>query len=169
MSRPDRKRRADDDEDNDDYESSLTTPPSVAAEVRSRRSAFLASLSRGVSPPAGRQSAPSRTLEVEMESQDRSKSEAPKFPLAIFLTEQRQPTTVAPADYRVIQSPFKLTRIRDLPENANIDTVGVKDILGDVMLKEVWLFDFLFDVDWVMYVLDNRYSHHLSHVLDISY
>ena len=82
--------------------------------------------------------------------------ETPKFPPATSLTEQCQATTLAAAKCRVIQSPFKLTRIRDLPENANTDTVGVNDILGDVMLKEVWLFDFLFDVDWVMYVLDDR-------------
>jgi tyrosyl-DNA phosphodiesterase 1 len=154
MSRPDRKRRRADDSDNEDdgdYKSSLTTPPPVAAEVRSRRSAFLASLSRGVSPPAGRQSASSRTREREMLSQDRSMMETPNFPAATSLTQQ-----YPAAKCRVIQSPFKLTRIRDLPENANIDTISVNDILGDVMLKEVWLFDFLFDVDWVMYVLDNR-------------
>lgn len=51
---------------------------------------------------------------------------------------------------RTLPSPFKLTRVRDLPAHANEDTVTIRDILGQVLLKEVWLFDFLFDVDWVM-------------------
>jgi tyrosyl-DNA phosphodiesterase 1 len=156
MSRHDRKRQRTDDDDDDDLEYSLASPPSVAADVRSRRSAFLASLNRGVSPPAGHQSASSRITEMERASQDRSKTVTPNFPPVPSLTEQRRATTVAPSKCRVVPSPFKLTRIRDAPANANIDTVGVKDILGDVMLKEVWLFDFLFDVDWVMYVLDNQ-------------
>ena len=49
-----------------------------------------------------------------------------------------------------IPSPFKLTHIRDLPADQNVDAVRLKDILGDVMIKECWQFNFLFDVDWLM-------------------
>lgn len=66
------------------------------------------------------------------------------------MTAQGPTEAVQASLCRIVQSPFKLTRIRDLPANANIDTICAKDILGDVMLKEIWLFDYLYDVDWVM-------------------
>lgn len=51
---------------------------------------------------------------------------------------------------KVLQSPFQLTSIRDLPASENVDAVGIKDILGDVMIKEAWIFNYLVDLDWVM-------------------
>jgi len=51
---------------------------------------------------------------------------------------------------KFIPSPIQLTRIRDLPNEQNVDTVALEDILGDVMIKECWNFNFLFDIDWVM-------------------
>lgn len=143
MSQPDRKRQR-----TDDY--SLNTPQSAATEVRTRRSAFLASLNRGVSPPAGRESPSPGTTGIEKALQDRSKTDTPNMAPPPPLTEQLRTRTANSSKCRVVPSPFKLTRIRDVPANANVDTVGVKDILGDVMLREVWLFDFLYDVDWVM-------------------
>ncbi|KAG9886336.1 phospholipase D/nuclease, partial [Aureobasidium melanogenum] len=47
-------------------------------------------------------------------------------------------------------SPFQLTRIRDLPASANVDTVTLSDILGDPMIKEQWQFNFLLDIDFIM-------------------
>jgi|SRR5690242_13545159 len=47
-------------------------------------------------------------------------------------------------------SPFQLTRIRDLAAPQNVDTVQLKDILGNPMVKECWNFNFLFDLDFVM-------------------
>lgn len=49
-----------------------------------------------------------------------------------------------------LPSPFQLTSIRDLPASENVDTIGIKDILGDVMIKEAWIFNYLVDLDWVM-------------------
>ena len=53
-----------------------------------------------------------------------------------------------------ISSPFRLTSIRDLPRDANEDTIGIKDILGDPLIKEAWIWNFCFDVDWVMSQFD---------------
>ncbi|KAF2002350.1 phospholipase D/nuclease [Amniculicola lignicola CBS 123094] len=55
---------------------------------------------------------------------------------------------------RFIWSPVQLTRIRDLPESDNVDTVGLEDILGDPMIKECWNFNFLFDVEFLMGMFD---------------
>ncbi|KAK7710969.1 hypothetical protein SLS57_008288 [Botryosphaeria dothidea] len=53
-----------------------------------------------------------------------------------------------------VSSPIQLTRIRDLPQAANIDTVALEDILCDPLIVEVWQFNYLFDVDFVMGALD---------------
>lgn len=49
-----------------------------------------------------------------------------------------------------ITSPIQLTRIKDLSDAENEDTVGLGEILGDPMIKECWNFNFLFDIDFVM-------------------
>ncbi|KAL0933152.1 tyrosyl-dna phosphodiesterase [Colletotrichum truncatum] len=49
-----------------------------------------------------------------------------------------------------IKSPFQLTRIRDLPEAANQDTITLKDILGDPLIAECWEFNFLHDIHFLM-------------------
>ncbi|OLN97402.1 putative tyrosyl-DNA phosphodiesterase [Colletotrichum chlorophyti] len=51
---------------------------------------------------------------------------------------------------RRINSPFQLTRIRDLPDTANRDTVTLKDILGDPLIAECWEFNFLHDLHFLM-------------------
>lgn len=49
-----------------------------------------------------------------------------------------------------LKSPFQLTTIRDLPEAANRDCVGLADILGDPMIAECWEFNFLHDIHFLM-------------------
>lgn len=51
-----------------------------------------------------------------------------------------------------LPSPIQLTRVKDLAPGQNVDAVGLKDILGDPMIKECWNFNFLFDIDFVMLV-----------------
>ncbi|KAF2437831.1 phospholipase D/nuclease [Karstenula rhodostoma CBS 690.94] len=51
---------------------------------------------------------------------------------------------------KVVRSPVQLSRIRDLAPHQNEDSVGLRDILGDPMIKECWNFNYLFDVDFVM-------------------
>lgn len=143
MSSPDRKRQRIDDH-------SLRTSHPVASEVRSRRAAFLASLDRGVSPPAGRESPPPAATAIENALLNKPKTDTPQKPPISPLIGRLGIQSAATSKCGIVRSPFKLTHIRDLPTNANIDTISVRDILGDVMLKEVWLFDYLYDVDWVM-------------------
>lgn len=50
----------------------------------------------------------------------------------------------------LVPSPVQLTAIKDLHASLNIDTISLKDILGDPLIKECWLFNYLFDVDFVM-------------------
>lgn len=56
----------------------------------------------------------------------------------------------------IIPSPIKLTHIRDLPASSgnNVDTVKLRDILGDPMIRECWQFNYLFDVDFLMSQFD---------------
>lgn len=56
-------------------------------------------------------------------------------------------------DMRSIPSPIRLSRIRDAPTNDNIDAVRLHDLVGSPLVKECWHFNFLFDVDFVMYAM----------------
>ncbi|TDZ40563.1 putative tyrosyl-DNA phosphodiesterase [Colletotrichum spinosum] len=58
-----------------------------------------------------------------------------------------------------IKSPFQLTRIRDLPDAANKDAVGLKDILCDPLIAECWEFNFLHDVHFLMSHFDQDTKH----------
>ncbi|KAL9049825.1 MAG: hypothetical protein Q9162_006999 [Coniocarpon cinnabarinum] len=46
-------------------------------------------------------------------------------------------------------SPFRLNRIQDLPASVNRDTVSLADVIGDPLIRECWIFDYLFDVEWL--------------------
>lgn len=61
-------------------------------------------------------------------------------------------TSVSPID--LVPSPVQLTAIKDLHASLNIDTISLNDILGDPLIKECWLFNYLFDVDFVMAQFD---------------
>ena len=54
------------------------------------------------------------------------------------------------ATIECIASPVQLTKIRDLAPHQNVDTVQLKDILGNPLIKECWNFNFLFNIDFVM-------------------
>ena len=47
-------------------------------------------------------------------------------------------------------SPFNLNKIPRLPHDSNVDAVSLRDLIGDPLIRECWIFDFLFDVDWLM-------------------
>lgn len=51
---------------------------------------------------------------------------------------------------KLIESPFKLTTIRDLSEESNIGAVSLHDLLGDPLITECWEFNYLHDVDFLM-------------------
>jgi len=58
-----------------------------------------------------------------------------------------------------IPSPFRLTRIRDLPANLNQDTVTLKDLLGDPLISECWEFNYMHDIDFLMSAFDEDTRH----------
>ncbi|KAL5117111.1 hypothetical protein ACEQ8H_004936 [Pleosporales sp. CAS-2024a] len=66
----------------------------------------------------------------------------------------RKTDSVGTGPRTYLASPFQLTHIRDLAPQHNVDTISLKDVLGNPMIKELWNFNFLFDVDFVMEQLD---------------
>ncbi|KAK7754128.1 hypothetical protein SLS62_003974 [Diatrype stigma] len=54
----------------------------------------------------------------------------------------------------LIPSPFRLTTIRDLPQESNADAVSLGDLVGDPLIAECWDFNYLHDVDFLMSHLD---------------
>ena len=72
-------------------------------------------------------------------------------------TQSHVPAIVAEIDDQpsapsltIIPSPVKLNFIEELPATSNADTVSLGGVLGNVMIRECWLFNYLFDVDFVM-------------------
>ncbi|KAI1815452.1 tyrosyl-DNA phosphodiesterase [Poronia punctata] len=53
-----------------------------------------------------------------------------------------------------LSSPFSLTWIKDLPKGDNVDAVSLKDLVGDPLIAELWDFNYLHDVDFLMKHLD---------------
>ncbi|EEH04008.1 tyrosyl-DNA phosphodiesterase [Histoplasma capsulatum G186AR] len=62
----------------------------------------------------------------------------------------------APISSRIIPSPIQLTHIRDFAASSgyNTDSVKLRDILGDPLIKECWQFNYMFDVDFLMSQFD---------------
>jgi len=60
-------------------------------------------------------------------------------------------TSIPQKDLEILPSPFKLTKIRDTQDTNNVDTITLGDILGDPLIKEMWQFNFLIDIDFTMY------------------
>jgi hypothetical protein len=54
----------------------------------------------------------------------------------------------------MLPSPFKLTNIKDLPDASNVDTITLKDLLGDPLISECWEFNYLHDLDFLMNSFD---------------
>ena len=123
-------------------------PGRVERDLHNRTSTPLASLHRPISPPPGACSAQAQTpikvcpeiLNDQIEAQKHEKASLEK-------------TSTTP---RLIPSPIQLTHIRDLPDQRgfNDDTVKLRDILGDPMIRECWQFNYLFDVDFLMSQFD---------------
>lgn len=53
-----------------------------------------------------------------------------------------------------IASPFRLTSIRDLPDSDNLGTISLSDLIGDPLIAELWEFNYLHDLDFLMEHLD---------------
>jgi len=71
-------------------------------------------------------------------------------------------STAEPSDASsrlLFKSPFQLTWIRDLPQEANRETVTLKDVLGDPLIAECWEFNYLHDIDFLMAAFDDDVRH----------
>ena len=53
---------------------------------------------------------------------------------------------------KFIASPIQLNFIPELPSSSNADTISLSSILGDPLIKECWLFNYLFDIDYLLCV-----------------
>jgi tyrosyl-DNA phosphodiesterase-1 len=95
----------------------------------------LFSLERSISPPLGRRN---------------SKAPMHTYPQMIGSIRPEAPLKVQNDNAKFIPSPFHLTRIRDLPDSSNVDTIRLTDILGDPMIRECWQFNYMFDIDFLM-------------------
>lgn len=61
-----------------------------------------------------------------------------------------------------LKSPIRLTRIRDLPESENIDTVGLDDILSHDDLQIMWQFNFMMSIPFVMEHISEKCRSHVK-------
>lgn len=120
------------DGDEDDREHEAFTFESVVPE----------SLRKSISPPAERslQSASSRPF-LQSSTAKYIQRSFPSFPSS---------DTVSITEAKLIPSPVQLSTVKELPVSSNVDTVSLGDILGDPLIKECWLFNYLIDVDFVM-------------------
>lgn len=145
----------------------LTDPSSI----RKNRAAFLDSIStRSISPPRvlrlgtdSPRTILTQTKPVVIEIEDDEISTAsesltqPQPPLRDGgITTKNTQNGVSklklaePSTPSVISSPFRLMSIRHLPASQNRETVSLHDILGNPLIKEAWIFNFCFDIDWMM-------------------
>ncbi|KAJ9302156.1 hypothetical protein DTO271G3_1022 [Paecilomyces variotii] len=110
--------------------------PTNPSSSRSDRS--LASLTRSITPP------PRPRSRLPSQSQQNSVADVSSHQAG----DQDVP--------KLISSPIQLTNIRDLPASSgnNVDTIRLRDILGDPMIRECWQFNFLHDVDFIMSQFD---------------
>ncbi|OCT50854.1 putative tyrosyl-DNA phosphodiesterase [Cladophialophora carrionii] len=138
------------------------------ASIRARRAAFLSSISRSISPPAIARSGTTPQLSQTTTATPKTAAAAAAAKSqdlkarAFTLTSSKHVSAdrvsedaELPAQVNLIASPFKLTKIRDLPSSQNIDTVSIDDILGNPLIKEAWVFNYCFDVDWFMNFFDS--------------
>jgi tyrosyl-DNA phosphodiesterase-1 len=119
-------------------------------------------LDRPISPPLSRRRSPERS-EPTWSFDDVPKQISATRPQATATASKagERPTLEAERqlaserDYhrepRVVSSPVQLTWIAGLASHHNVDAVGLGDLLGDPLIKECWNFNFLFDIDFVMY------------------
>ncbi|KAL9134434.1 MAG: hypothetical protein Q9175_004376 [Cornicularia normoerica] len=129
-----------------------------AEESRKRRKydAFHSSRDRSISPPPKRHastvSGRSRFEERETNAPSVVVAAAPSTSCSDnsnnpskSIKEATEPQSRTP-----FPSPVQLNFVEHLPASSNVDCVSLGSILGDPMIKECWLFNYLFDIDFVM-------------------
>lgn len=116
-------------------------------------------LTRPISPPSSRRKSPAAAAlsTPTWRFDGLPKKTTTSLPLAtsvspvqVQVLDHPQEERDGPNRTEFIASPFQLTRVEDMGPYQNVDTVGLKDLLGDPLIKECWNFNFLFDLDFVM-------------------
>lgn len=104
----------------------------------------LASLHRSITPPPRARSQPRAAPDSSCHDLKSDQVEG--------ATTEPTETEITRKCHHLISSPVQLTHIRDFPQQRgyNVDTVKLRDILGDPMIRECWQFNYLFDVDFLM-------------------
>ncbi|KAL9579032.1 MAG: hypothetical protein Q9203_006869 [Teloschistes exilis] len=100
-----------------------------------------------ISPPPTRRSVPNPSTE-QVINHLRKDEALPEHISGQAKTDQNQVT--AP----LMASTIHLSTVKGLPATHNVDTVSLRDILGDPLIEECWLFNYLIDVDFIMSQLD---------------
>ncbi|KAF3934895.1 hypothetical protein ABW19_dt0205117 [Dactylella cylindrospora] len=121
------------------------------------------SLNRDISPPPLRRQV-AESVSASRSNSDDTSSAVPSNtspPDAETKIQSPQPNTQN-SDTLIISSPFKLTEIRDLTRNKNIDTITITDILKDPLIREIWSFNFMHDLEWMVTHLDDDTKHHID-------
>ncbi|KAF7875311.1 hypothetical protein EAF04_002483 [Stromatinia cepivora] len=97
-------------------------------------------MDRSVSPP------PLRRHRMEIPNQEEG-----SLGQKVESSKQKSPKNTK---QKVVKSPFQLTTIRDLPASSNVDTISLKEILGDPLISECWEFNYLHNLDFLMEQFD---------------
>ena len=128
-----------------------------AEESRKRRNydTFQSWRNRSISPPPKRHAASVCVAPQAEENRPSSAVNATALPIASsnngnnLFKSTHEPTTTQ-ATKNLFKSPMQLNFIEELPASSNVDCISLGSILGDPMIKECWLFNYLFDLDFVM-------------------
>ncbi|KAF2746320.1 phospholipase D/nuclease [Sporormia fimetaria CBS 119925] len=147
-SSPPRKRRKLSEDTSQNAEVVISEPSNTTGprEDKAPTPSRFKSLSRPITPPLSRRS--------KQRATSSSEEQEPKH-LLHSVSSPAPGTTPHQHDDRnprssSFPSPFQLTRIKDLSPAENVDTVSLRDILGDPMIKECWNFNYLFNLHFVM-------------------
>ncbi|KAL8396504.1 hypothetical protein RB594_009930 [Gaeumannomyces avenae] len=93
-------------------------------------------------------------------SSDKDASEAEHTVLPS--STRQQSSSATPAEAATVtdfSSPFRLTHIRDLAPQDNVDAVRLKDVIGDPLISEIWNFNYLHDINFLLGALDEDVRH----------
>ena len=107
-----------------------------------------------ISPPPKRRRMLMRPSEDVVQQQQRNQDElseqdenAENLAASNLIQANDDTSSQAP---RATPSPVQLNFVDALSASSNVDTVSLGSILGNVMIRKCWLFNYLFDLDFVM-------------------
>lgn len=152
----DRKRRRIEVPDND-YDSDVQIVSSRDHLNSSSRESIRMNTRRSISPPVQKKAHSAQQI---LDSPETNSSDVVDEKLlntsedASTLNSSSFNPSVHSNSITLIPSPVQLISIKDLPDSTNIDTISLHDILGNPLIRECWIFNFLFDIHFVMSQFD---------------